>query len=232
MKYNRLELLLLHHEYCDINFQPLKDKGIYCISSTTFCVYGKRWSVKALQQLTEDIVNHRIQVETVSEFYGETPYDYFNDHTFYENIMVFEFIFIPRGEEHLFITYETDCKVISIGTLENKKLLSIAETKTAIIDNEEFKRISNLEEVATWEYNPDNFFNGFAIYSFSSEHFKAKTEKGIRSEYKRLAKKYHPDVGGDELMFRALTRSRDYLIGNLTGEHMKASTKKLQGKAV
>ena len=219
MKYNRLELLLLQDEFYDKDFQPLQDKGVYVVDSTTFCIYGKRWSAKALHELTGDIVNHRVQVETIHEHYGKNPYDYFEDFTIHNNFIQFDYIFIPRGDEHLYLTHEEDCKVISFGTLENKKVLSVAETKKMITGSIETRRVNELTNIATWTYDPNDFFNGLAIFSFSAEHFKNKTADGIKSEFKRLAKKHHPDAGGEKLMFQALTRAKEYLLGNLSGKH-------------
>lgn len=36
----------------------------------------------------------------------------------------------------------------------------------------------------------------------------------IKSEYRRLAKKYHPDLGGDAAKFQMLTASYDWLLLN------------------
>lgn len=36
----------------------------------------------------------------------------------------------------------------------------------------------------------------------------------IKSEYRRLAKKHHPDLGGDAAMFQKLATSYDWLLNN------------------
>ena len=48
------------------------------------------------------------------------------------------------------------------------------------------------------------------ISNFANEYF-GRNCTDIKKKYRELAKVHHPDKGGDELMFKAITRTREYL---------------------
>ena len=56
----------------------------------------------------------------------------------------------------------------------------------------------------------------YDMYSFANEHFGSfKTIKEVESKYRELAKIYHPDRGGEELMFKAIANTKQYLIDEI-----------------
>jgi len=214
VKYNRLELLLITEEFYNADYQPLKDMGIYAVESTKFCVYGKRWSTKSIIELLKDVIHHRVNVLPKDDFYGDVPYDFFEKYTIGRDYISFDFIFIPRGEEHLYLEYADKCKVITLATLENKKVLSVAETKKIVLESDEDRRVSILASIATWKPNPNSFFNDFDTTLFADKHYpQCYTALEVNRRFKELSKTHHPDKGGEEIMFKALSSTKEFLKG-------------------
>lgn len=50
-----------------------------------------------------------------------------------------------------------------------------------------------------------------------------KTEKGVKSLFKKLSKYLHPDLGGDSELFKILLNSKDDALSKIKEERMKRS---------
>jgi len=225
---NKIELLLAMSPY-DCTYQPKKKDGLYIYSSTEFILYGAgRVSEKRMKDFVSNVVTHRVLVsDPNSHFFTEKEFEHFGNHTIGSRDHIrFDFITVPRGKEELLIPYlDENCKA---GARTGLSVSSFAYTQDGIVHglkasqaifarDDEAERIRGLEEIATWKHNPANFFNDFLMDSFAHKHFKnTATTKEIDAEFRRLSKTYHPDKGGEELMFKALSTARRYLKGQIS----------------
>jgi hypothetical protein len=71
--------------------------------------------------------------------------------------------------------------------------------------------VNEIDEISTLKYNPDQILGltpGIA-----------HTEKEIKTAYRNLALKYHPDKGGSEEVFKILTKAYMYLLKQSEGQN-------------
>ena len=225
-KYNRLELVLLSgSEYDLMDYQPHKSKNLYLVSSTEFILYNIYPSEAQKMKLIENIVAGKTRVYEPES--GDSAY--FNDYCFDDctlkgrDIVIFDFISINTGEEHMILPLlksDDFGKIEQYGYLRDGTILNKIDTKKYMDILLEKERIRDLEHIATTAYIPPSsstgMFIGFHMYSFANEHFGSlETIKEVESKYKELAKIYHPDRGGEELMFKAIANTKQYLIDEI-----------------
>lgn len=222
--YNRLELLLEMTDY-DLSFQPLKKYGLYVYLGDRFFLYGAGDAgEERLMRFIDNIINYRIEVVDPNDsFYRERYFHEGYDGIVNEHV-VFTFILINDNEEHLLVPFLKNEKCI-LKTIEiaacirDGRVLTIEETQKLIYESEKINKRASLEAISNWKPGTNNFFNDFAIRNFCDTHFGPNCID-IKKKYRELANQYHPDKGGDELMFRAITRAKEYLIekSNLYGK--------------
>ena len=219
MKYNRVELLLIGDQYYDAEYQPYKDNGLYILDSTTFVLYEAGGvSHERMMKFIERVVTHKDEVEDPEgRFYTKNKFECFDDFTIRDaNHIQFDFIHIARGAEEVLLPYlkkgEEIAGTVSFACLRDGNILTALQSKKVFEENVEYQRVKTLEGIANWQPNPENIFNDIGISTFCNEHFKGKSQSEIKIEYKELSKIHHPDKGGEELMFRAITRAKEYLL--------------------
>ena len=224
-KYNRLELILLSNiDYDYMEFQPYAKRGLYTLGMTNFILYGVQPTEAEKMELIRRIVTNQIKMQK--------PYEdqkgYFGDEGFggymsYDEIVIFSFLFVAKGMEHLAIPFTQfeDCDgVEEFGYLDDGTILNAKETKGRIAKLKKEQYIRLLKEISTLSYSPVNniadIFRSLSIDSFTEKHFgKPKTIEEVRIKFKELSKMHHPDVGGDELMFKAISNGKTYLIDKI-----------------
>jgi len=237
---NKVELLLAMTEY-DNSYQPLANEGIYISGSTDFILYGAgRVSEKKLINIVKDMYIGKISIQEdhVDDMIFGKQFEYFHNYTIYKRDFIdFKFVFVPKGKEELLVPilkeYDTDkdagLKVLSFACYEDGTVKSSNETKALILIDDKNRHIEELIEIATWKKKPVNFeniFNDFAMSSFASEYFgNPKDAKEVDKTFRELSKIHHPDKGGDELMFKALSTARRFLKGKIKQQ----DTKKIEG---
>ncbi|MEA2091248.1 MAG: hypothetical protein U9O83_02650 [Campylobacterota bacterium] len=227
MRYNRLELLLAIDEYYDEKFQPYKDDGLYIYGATTFVLYKTRWSQKKMMEFISKAVKHEIEVQNLSEDYiysdehQQYPYRWYKDLTCgYRKVVHFDFIHVTYGREEELIPFLQDAtcyttneiRTTSFAYTDDEVVHNVKDSKDIFYADDQRLEVEKLTRIATWEHNPNDFFNGFEIDSFSKEYFgNVSTPKGIDTKFRKLSMIHHPDKGGNELMFKALSNARRYL---------------------
>lgn len=217
MKYNRLELLLLGFTNEDfMKYQPLlKDYGVYMVGSTSIISYGKRLSAATKKEIIQNIANKKVKIYEESKWtdgffkwwecaYGETvvTFSFFHAKRGYEDEAL---DFILNGES---ITYEPVFGLLEDGTIINKR-----QTLKLVSEIEDQQSVAKLEAIANCKYKPtNNPFEFMHIEMWISKQFgEVKTLAEINQKYKELVNIHHPDKGGCELMFRAITSAKEYL---------------------
>lgn len=217
MKYNRLELLLLGNLEIDIlDYQPLfKEYGVYMLGSTSFLSYGKRLSLDTKKEIIQKISNHKIKIYEDSN-YSDGYFDWWNC-AFKNKVVLFSFFHVRRGCEHEALPFVENAASIyycpELGLLKDGTILTKSHTQKLVSEIEEESRIIELEAIAKCKYQPNlNLFQVMNIEMWMDEQFgRVKTQLEINKKYKELANIHHPDKGGNELMFKAITAARDYL---------------------
>lgn len=222
-KYNRLELLLLGNtqEYF-MEFQPYTQKGLYIIRGIDFILYNKTATEEQKIEFIDRIVNNRVQI------YKPDNYDngYFNNDGFYDytlgnmDIVLFSFLSIKNGDEHTVLPFLNNdpCDGIEVfGYLENGDILGLRETEEYLNRQD----IHELERIATLSYRSNT------LLSIETRGFVAKyygrqmdTIEDVKRRFKELAKLHHPDKGGNELLFKALSNVKTYLIERIRHQNL------------
>jgi len=223
-RYNQLELLFFDNamEYF-MEFQPYAKKGLYIIEDTEFIIYNKTATEEQKIKFIDGVVNNRTQIfEATNNYTG-----YFNDLGFYHytlkgmNVVLFHFLSIKSGDEHTALPFLKDdpCEGIEVfGYLENGDILGVKETEEYLKQQE----IHRLKRMAILAYH-----NNIPVSSetkwFVGEYYKdVKTIEDVKLKFKELARVYHPDVGGDELVFKAVSNIKQYLIDYIRDKNIAA----------
>ncbi len=227
-KYNRLELLLLsHNDYDHMEFQPYKDKGLYILNGIDFILYDVQPNMKEKIELIRRITSNKIEIEkpTANEkgYFGEIG---FENYAMNNEIVIFSFLYIEKDMEHLVIPFIQDkiCNAVEeFGYLYDSTILNIEETIKYMKELKEKQHIQFLEKMATISYVPIqsimDVFSHISIDNFLEEYFgEPATIKEVNLKFKELSKIYHPDAGGDVLMFKAISNSKRYLISKIESE--------------
>lgn len=221
MKYNRLELLLNMSDY-DVSYQPMKKHGLYIYLDTYFFLYeAGEITEERLMKFVDNVINYRVQIANpnglcyTERYFHDNSYDFFQS----EDFIVFDFIVVEKYHEEQIIPFlkesNSDLNHIFIAATIDGKVLTEEETKVKMLEGKRLQKISYLELIANWKPDPNSepfrqVFQDMSISNFAETHF-GKDCVDISRKYKELAKKHHPDVGGDALMFRAITRAKEYL---------------------
>lgn len=71
--------------------------------------------------------------------------------------------------------------------------------------------LNEIDEISTLKYNPEQILG----LSIGVKH----SEKEIKTAYRNLAMKYHPDKGGSEEVFKILTKAYMYLLKQSEGQN-------------
>ena len=220
MKYNKLELLLNMTDY-DVSYQPMKKYGLYIYLDTYFFLYeAGEITEERLMKFVDNVINYRVQVVNPNESYYTQRF-FHNSCDFFqsEDFIVFDFIVVEKYHEEQIIPFlkesNSDLKHIFIAATIDGKVLTEEETKVKMLEDKRLQKISYLESIANWKPDPTSepfrqVFQNMSISNFAETHF-GKDCVDISRKYKELAKKHHPDVGGDELMFKAIARAKEYL---------------------
>ncbi len=207
---NRLELMMSVYEYHDPLHQPYKDKGIYIYEFATLIMYGVTLSEKKMMKIAGDM-------------FAST-----DDGTYYEDTRVY-FIHVKKGKEEVLIPLireETLPKnTITIIKPFEEDALSIKKSKKYLKRERKAAKLRRLEGVANY-VSIDGLMGVFAasnMDSFIDEHYgKLTTQTEIIKKYRELAKIHHPDAGGKDVIFRAITRAKEYLLnkGEINNEKL------------
>ena len=224
-KYNRLELILLScNNYDLMEFQPYSNKNLYILQSTDFILYDIQPTEEKIIEFIRRIVTNQIKIEKPNEerdgYFGDNG---FGEYCSYDDIVIFNFLFIAKGMEHLAIpfTYFDPCEgVESFGYLYDGTILNAKETTKYIEELKKIEEIQRLEKIATVSFEPvQNFadiFENMNVENFIVEYFgKLETAKEVSLKFRELSKIHHPDAGGDTLMFRAIANAKQYLIDSI-----------------
>ncbi len=225
-KYNRLELILLSGSKYDLmDFQPYKDKNLYIVDSCKFIIYNKNPTETQKMKFIENIVMNKIIISDKNKGFSDDQGFFddfgFDDYTIHgRDIILFSLLHVKTGEEHIaipFIAYEDCDKKEEFGYLRDGTILNVNDTKKYMDIQLEKERIKNLESIATTTYPPSGgLFGGFNMLTFISDYFGSpKTIKEVEDKFRELAKIHHPDIGGDELLFKAISNTRKYLVDEI-----------------
>ena len=224
-EYNRLELILLaNKDYDFMDFQPYKNKSLYILHGIDFILYNIQPTEAEKMELIKRIVTNRIQIEKSDE----AKKGYFDDVGFggyavYDDMVIFSFLFIEKDKEDLaipFTQFEACDGVEKFGYMYDGTILNADETTKYIEEITRKQHIQFLEELSTVSFRPVrglvDVFNNMSVVSFFEKHYgKPTTTEEIRLKFKELSKIHHPDAGGDELMFKAISNGKQYLTDKL-----------------
>jgi len=225
-KYNRLELVLLtYKENSLMEFQPHRSKGVYIVHSSSFILYNRNVCESQKMKLIQNIVRKKTRIKKPND----NNDGYFNTEGFCNyttgdrDIILFDFLHINTGEEHLSIPFLLDdpCKEVeTFGYLNDGTILNRDDTAKYMEVFQEKERIQHLERMATISYSKDTTLSGvfqnISISSSIENYFgQVATTEEVKKKYIELAKIHHPDMGGDELVFKALSNIKNYLIDKL-----------------
>ncbi len=220
-KYNRLELLLLGNTMEDfMDFQPYTKKGLYIITSTDFILYNKASTQEQKIKFIDGVVNNRIQISEMNNYED----GYFSDYSFYDytirnrDIVLFQFLSINTGEEHTALPFLEDepCDSSEVfGYFEDGTILGSQKTQEYMDRLYEQERLQTLKGMATVSYNCNILLNVEVAELVSEYYGHAVTTEDVKRKFKELAKIHHPDIGGNELVFMAISNIKQYLIDQI-----------------
>jgi len=224
-EYNRLELVLMSYSEWDLMaYQPYVNRDLYIVSSTQFILYDIQPSAEQKMELIRRIVTNKIRISQPNKDHSGYFDDYgFWDYTIYDNIVIFNFLSIAEGMEHLAIPfmYSDPCDgVESFGYMDDGTILNAEETATYIEEQKKIRHAQLLESVSKISFTPaQNFaeiFKTLPVTRFIEEHFgEPESTEEVRLKFKELSKIHHPDKGGDVRMFRAIANAKQYLIDSI-----------------
>ena len=229
-EYNRLEMILLaNKDYDFMDFQPYRNKSLYILLGIDFILYDIQPTETEKMELIRRVVTNRIKIEKPNE----NKKGYFDDIGFggyavYDDMVIFSFLYIEKDKEHLaipFTNYEACDGVEKFGYMYDGTILNAEETTKYIEEINKVQHIQLLERLSTVSFRPmrgfADIFSNMSVDSFLEEHFgKPTTTDEISFRFKELSKIHHPDVGGDELMFKAISNGKQYLIDKIKHETM------------
>ncbi len=227
-KYNLVELILLSNsEYDYMEFQPYKQRGLYILNGINFILYDVHPSEEKKMELIQGIVKNRIKIAMP----GKDTKGYFDDMGFdcyksYDEIVIFSFLHVEKDMEYLAIpfTHNKLCDgVEEFGYLYNGTILNVEKTTRYMEELSRTQHNQFLEEMATVSYgraqNLIDVFSIATIKKFLEDNFgKPTTIDELNNKFKELSKMHHPDVGGDELMFKAISNGKTYLTDKINHE--------------
>lgn len=215
---NRLELILATSEY-DLSYQPYKSKGLYLNLGTDLIVYRQdgelteQRMMNFLKSVATGAAHIDIKKDFIDRFYEYIATD--------EDYVKFDFYLLPYEQEHKIIPLikseiVSDLKKYTFCVTYDGVVHNLEISAQMIQEHSEKAHIDFLKRIAAYEPNPNAFLDGFEISSFAKEHFgKLKSVDEIKQKFKELAKVHHPDKNGNELMFKAICRTKYYLLENV-----------------
>jgi len=228
MKYNRLELILLADtQYHHLDYQPLlKMYSAYILSGSYILSYGKKLTQAIKREIITKIITNEILMHNFKDGY---PNEFnFYDGVYMDTVYTFTFKHIKRGFEHEAIEAlpDSDMRVTESGeqwgVLEDNTILNQKQTLELLQQLKEQQRTQELELLAksVYESPTSNMSKMFSIIGIESTikdfYGEVKTIEEARTKYKELAKIHHPDMGGDELTFKAIIAGGKYLKAKLS----------------
>lgn len=229
-EYNRLELILLaNKDYDFMGFQPYKNKGLYTFLGTNFILYDIQPTEAEKMELIRRIVTSRIQMEKPYEdkkgYFADIC---FQDYAVYDDMIIFSFLYIEKDKEHLAVpfTHLKACVgVEKFGYMYDGTILNAEETTKYIGEITKELHIQFLEELSIVSFGPvrglaDAFYTESVVSFFEKHYGTPTTTEEIRIRFKELSKIHHPDAGGDELMFKAISNGKQYLTDKIKHETM------------
>ncbi len=224
-EYNRLELILLANmNYDFMGFQPYRNKSLYILHGTDFILYDIQPTEAEKMELIRRVVTNRIQIEKSDKdtkgYFSDTG---FGNYAYYDDMVIFSFLYIEKDKEHLAVpfTHLKACDgVEKFGYMYDGSILNAEETTKYIEEITKEQHIQFLEELSTVSFGPvrglADAFNTKSVVSFFKKHYgKPTTTEEISLRFKELSKIHHPDAGGDELMFKAISNGKQYLIDKI-----------------
>ena len=216
---NRLELILATCEY-DLSYQPYKSKGLY-INGTELIVYEQNGELteQRMMYFLNSVVTGAAHINNNDESFMDS----FFEHTISgADHVKFDFYLLPYGQEQKVIPLVKensidDLEKYTFCVTDDGVVHNLEISARMIQEHKEKAHIEFLQRIAAYEPNPNSFLDGFEISSFANEHFgKLKSVPEIKKKFKELAKIHHPDKNGNELMFKAICRTKEFLLEQCT----------------